>query len=106
VTDHPRCDRSGLGTLLERFVESQLGNQFVSSDDRPCDKIWPEHDEKEKVAEARRFDSALASVDEYAGDQVTRTSIARVLNRIGIELIDENGGGPGVRLRKRQRKKA
>jgi len=24
----------------------------------------------------------------------------------GVEFIDENGGGPGVRLRKRQRQKA
>jgi hypothetical protein len=27
------------------------------------------------------------------------------LERAGIEFIDENGGGPGVRLRKRQRPK-
>jgi hypothetical protein len=26
-------------------------------------------------------------------------------SRTGIEFIDENGGGPGVRLRKRQRAK-
>jgi hypothetical protein len=28
------------------------------------------------------------------------------LNRAGIEFIDENGGGPGVRLRKRHQKKS
>ena len=28
-------------------------------------------------------------------------SIRRALERAGIEFIDENGGGPGVRLRKR-----
>jgi hypothetical protein len=27
------------------------------------------------------------------------------LKRAGVEFIDENGGGPGVRLRKRQHKK-
>jgi hypothetical protein len=27
------------------------------------------------------------------------------LNRAGVEFIDENGGGPGVRLRKGQKKK-
>jgi hypothetical protein len=27
------------------------------------------------------------------------------LESAGIEFIDENGGGPGVRLRKRQQKK-
>jgi hypothetical protein len=32
-------------------------------------------------------------------------AIRRVLEAAGIEFIDENGGGPGVRLRKRQRPK-
>jgi transcriptional regulator with XRE-family HTH domain len=31
--------------------------------------------------------------------------IRRALEGAGIEFIDENGGGPGVRLRKRQKKK-
>ena len=29
--------------------------------------------------------------------------ISRALEGVGVEFIDENGGGPGVRLRKRQR---
>jgi hypothetical protein len=29
----------------------------------------------------------------------------RMKNRAGIAFIDENGGGPGVRLRKRHQKK-
>jgi hypothetical protein len=29
----------------------------------------------------------------------------RYFGRLGVEFIDENGGGPGVRLRKRQQKK-
>jgi transcriptional regulator with XRE-family HTH domain len=41
----------------------------------------------------------------YAGDQATLTAIAAVLKRAGVEFIDANGGGPGVRLRKRQQKK-
>ena len=32
-------------------------------------------------------------------------TIRSALERAGIEFIDENGGGPGVRLRKRQRPK-
>ena len=31
--------------------------------------------------------------------------IEKVLVAAGIEFIDENGGGPGVRLRKRPQKK-
>ena len=32
-------------------------------------------------------------------------SIGRALVSAGVEFIDENGGGPGVRLRRRQRPK-
>jgi hypothetical protein len=41
----------------------------------------------------------------YAGDAATLAAIAGVLKRAGVEFIDENGGDPGVRLRKRQLKK-
>ena len=40
----------------------------------------------------------------YVGDEATLSAIETVLKRAGVEFIDENGGGPGVRLRKRQRK--
>ena len=36
----------------------------------------------------------------------TIADIRRAFERAGIEFIDENGGGPGLRLRKRQRSKA
>jgi transcriptional regulator with XRE-family HTH domain len=42
----------------------------------------------------------------YAGDAATLDTIETVLRKAGVEFIDENGGGPGVRLRKRQQKKA
>jgi hypothetical protein len=32
-------------------------------------------------------------------------AVRRALELAGIDFIDENGGGPGVRLRKRQRAK-
>ncbi len=41
----------------------------------------------------------------YAGDAGTLDTIETVLKKAGVEFIDENGGGPGVRLRKRQHKK-
>jgi transcriptional regulator with XRE-family HTH domain len=34
-----------------------------------------------------------------------RNKLRRALEAGGVEFIDENGGGPGVRLRKRQVKK-
>jgi transcriptional regulator with XRE-family HTH domain len=41
----------------------------------------------------------------YLGDEASLATIETVLRRAGIEFIDENGGGPGVRLRKGYRKK-
>jgi transcriptional regulator with XRE-family HTH domain len=38
--------------------------------------------------------------------QSTMDRLEQALTSAGIQLIDENGGGPGVRLRKRQQKKA
>jgi hypothetical protein len=32
-------------------------------------------------------------------------AVRRAFESGGVEFIDENGGGPGVRLRKRQQKK-
>jgi transcriptional regulator with XRE-family HTH domain len=44
-------------------------------------------------------------VGRYGGDAATLQKIEKVLVGAGVEFIDENGGGPGVRLRKRQRAK-
>jgi transcriptional regulator with XRE-family HTH domain len=48
---------------------------------------------------------------ELAEDKTSLTvandlSVRRALEAAGVEFIDENGGGPGVRLRKRPGKKA
>ena len=40
-----------------------------------------------------------------AGRQTTSHKIRAALELAGIEFLNENGGGPGVRLRKRQRLK-
>ena len=37
--------------------------------------------------------------------QSTMDKLQRILEAAGVEFIEENGGGPGVRLRKRQKKK-
>jgi DNA-binding MurR/RpiR family transcriptional regulator len=34
-----------------------------------------------------------------------RNKLQRALESAGVEFIDENGGGPGVRLKKRQQKR-
>ena len=41
----------------------------------------------------------------YLGDEASLATIETVLRRAGVEFIDENGGGPGVRLRKQKHTK-
>jgi transcriptional regulator with XRE-family HTH domain len=44
-------------------------------------------------------------VGRYAGDPKTLEIIDHTLRAAGVEFIDENGGGPGVRLRKSGKEK-
>ena len=48
---------------------------------------------------------AEAADDETSLTPANRIAIRRALETAGVEFIDENGGGPGVRLRKRQPRK-
>ena len=44
-------------------------------------------------------------IGRYVGDPKTLEIIAATLSRAGVEFIDENGGGPGVRLKKSPKKR-
>ena len=60
------------------------------------------------LAEAARLHrNTITNIEtgRYGGDSVTLEKIVSVLKRAGVEFIDETGGGPGVRLRKRQHQK-
>jgi transcriptional regulator with XRE-family HTH domain len=62
---------------------------------------WPQ----ERLAEASGVSiptvKRLEAKDgELGGREETREKIRTALEKAGIEFIDENGGGPGVRLRK------
>ena len=58
-----------------------------------------------KAAQIHRNTVTNIETGRYAGDAATLAAIVGTLKRAGVEFIDENGGGPGVRLRKRQHKK-
>jgi transcriptional regulator with XRE-family HTH domain len=46
----------------------------------------------------------LESTDgEFGGREVTAKKIRQAIEAAGVEFIDQNGGGPGVRLRKARR---
>jgi transcriptional regulator with XRE-family HTH domain len=52
------------------------------------------------IATLRQFEGGHAD-----SRQATLSVLRRAFEEAGVEFIDENGGGPGVRLRKRQAKK-
>jgi transcriptional regulator with XRE-family HTH domain len=58
-----------------------------------------------EAAQLHRNTISNIETEKYAGDRETLEVIVSVLRRAGVEFIEENGGGPGVRLRKRQHKK-
>jgi transcriptional regulator with XRE-family HTH domain len=60
---------------------------------------WTVRDLAEATGLHRNTISNL-EVGRYAGDPETLALIRSVLIRAGVEFIDENGGGAGVRLRK------
>ena len=43
--------------------------------------------------------------ERYAGDPETLTAVRRALEKAGVEFIEENGGGPGVRLKRKGKRK-
>jgi transcriptional regulator with XRE-family HTH domain len=55
------------------------------------------------VATIRR---AELTEDETSMTAANDLAVRRALEAAGVEFIDENGGGPGVRLRQRRRPKA
>ena len=60
-----------------------------------------------RLAEEARIGSATVADYERGARQPTENNLiamVEALERGGIEFIDENGGGPGVRLRKRRRR--
>ena len=52
------------------------------------------------VATIRRAELAEGETSMTAPNDI---AVRRALEAAGVEFIDENGGGPGVRLRRRQR---
>ncbi len=47
----------------------------------------------------------LEAIDgELGGRKGTAAKIRKAIETAGVDIIDENGGGPGVRLRRRRQK--
>jgi transcriptional regulator with XRE-family HTH domain len=67
---------------------------------------WSQADLAAKSGISEPTIARLESVEgDLGGRQGTAEKMRKALEGAGIEFIDENGGGPGVRLRKRLSKK-
>jgi transcriptional regulator with XRE-family HTH domain len=63
---------------------------------------------QQELADAARIGVATVRLferDAAESRQATLAVLRQAFELAGVEFIDENGGGPGVRLRKRQRPK-
>ena len=60
---------------------------------------WTVRDLAEKTGLHRNTISNI-EVGKYAGDAASLAAIETTLRRSGVEFIDANGGGEGVRLRR------
>ena len=58
-----------------------------------------------EAASVHRNTITNVETERYAGDPETLAAIENVLKRAGVEFIDDSGGGPGVRLRKKATRK-
>ena len=58
---------------------------------------WPSRQKERACAELTEHATSMTAANDFA--------VRRALEGAGVEFIDENGGGPGLRLRKRQRAK-
>jgi len=63
---------------------------------------------QQQLADAARIGVATVRLFENEAAETRHATLAvvrRAFELAGVEFIDENGGGPGVRLRKRHQKK-
>jgi transcriptional regulator with XRE-family HTH domain len=67
---------------------------------------WSQADLAEKSGVSEPTVARLESMDgELGGRELTVGKIRAAIEAAGIEFIDENGGGRGVRLKKRHKKR-
>ena len=64
---------------------------------------WSAQDlSRQSSVSVRTIRRAELAARETAMTAANNLAVRRALETAGVEFIDENGGGPGVRLRKRQ----
>src|ERR1700730_2612700 len=98
----------GMG-LVKKAGEKRMVNPLASSQIRAARALlrWTADDLARAAALGRNTILRAEVADDQTSLAVTNDLAVRsALKAPGVEFIDENGGGSGVRLRKRQTKKA
>lgn len=68
---------------------------------------WSQSDLAQESGVSEPTVARLESMDgDLGGRKLTAEKIRTAIERAGVTFIDENGGGSGVRLRKRSREKS
>ena len=68
---------------------------------------WSQSDLAERSGLSEPTIARLEAIDgELGGRKGTAAKIRKAIETAGVEIIEENGGGPGVRLRKHTSKRA
>ena len=71
----------------------------ISTFRKPCTHV------RHRSIKTSEVDPGPSGDGELGGRENTSEKIRQAIEKAGVEFIDENGGGAGVRLRKRQKKK-
>ena len=95
--------------MVKKAGEKKLVKSLTSSQIRAARALlrWTADDLAREAALGRNTILRAEVADEQTSlTAANDLAVRRALEGAGVEFIDENGGGPGVRLRKRQAKKA
>ena len=91
---------------MESFASAKAGWMVTREQCRAARGLlgWSQADLAEAaligIVTVRQFETGA-----HEPRRLTLHAIRKAFEAAGVEFIDENGGGPGVRLRKRQQKK-
>jgi hypothetical protein len=102
--------KNGFGTLCDTWHSMSQAKKTLSSPQiraaRALIRWTAEELSRQSAVSLRTIRRAEIANLDTSMTPANDLAVRRALEAAGVEFIDENGGGPGVRLRKRQGKKA
>ena len=98
--------RDGTNSAICHYMSQELTQPLTSDQVRAARALlrWSAEDlSRQSSVSLRTIRRAELAEGHTAMTTANNLAVRRALESAGIEFIDENGGGPGVRLRKRRR---